>query len=281
MPTDRTITRPANLADYAAPPVTEVVLGVQFNSIDRFLSPHLGLVWERFRSNFPNVEEHPPIPPTFETFGPHSQFTPPFSFQMFAVDTPRVFFINRDQTQLLQVQKDRFLHNWRKIATGGDYPRFERMIETFEDGFKTFAEFVTHEGLGPVVPNQCEVSYINQIPVPANDGVYGTIQRIFEQHTQKMILNDLGAPEDLRFLSRYVIRDDAGAPAGRLIVSADPARRADGVTIIQLILTARGKPASSDIAGIVEFLGRGRLHVINAFTKLTSEKMQSEWGRTQ
>ena len=46
--------RPPDLADYRAPPVTEVVLGVQFNSVERFLSPHLGLVWERFKSTFPN-----------------------------------------------------------------------------------------------------------------------------------------------------------------------------------------------------------------------------------
>jgi hypothetical protein len=76
MPTYAVINRPTDLADYTSPPVTEVVLGVQFNSIERFLSPHLGLVWERFKPNFPNVEEHPALPPTFETFGPRPQFFP-------------------------------------------------------------------------------------------------------------------------------------------------------------------------------------------------------------
>lgn len=281
MPTYRTTSRPAELADYTAPPLTEVVLGVQFNSIDQFLSPHLGLVWERFKANFPNVEEHPPLLPTFETFGAHPQLFPAIGLQMLAANLPRVFLINNDRTQLLQVQRDRFLHNWRKVETGGDYPRFERMLETFELGLETFADVVSKEQLGGVVPNQCEVSYINHISVPADGNLYSVISKVFAQHTEKMVLDDLGAPEDLRFLLRYVIRDDSGAPIGRVIVSADPAWRADGGTIIQLTLTVRGKPARPTIEGVVEFLECGRSHLIGAFTKLTSPEMHKEWGRVR
>jgi len=274
--------RPADLPDFKAPPVTEVVLGVQFNTIERFLSPHLGLVWERFKSNFPHIEERPSIPPSFETFGAHPQLFPAIGLQIITVaEMPRVFFINSDKTQLLQVQKDRFLHNWRKVETGGTYPRFERMLETFESGFRTFVDVVAELNLGTVTPNQCEVSYINQIPIPEDGDLYSIIDKLFAQHTDKMILDDLARPEDFRFLLRYVIRDNDNAPAGRLIVSAEPARRSDGVTIIQLTLTARGKPSSSDILGTVEFLERGRLHVVRAFTKLTSLEMHKEWGRTQ
>jgi uncharacterized protein (TIGR04255 family) len=93
----RTSTRPPDLADFRTPPVTEVVLGVQFNSLERFLSPHLGLVWERFKEKFPKVEERPPLAATFETFGPHPQFFPAISMQLFASgDRPRVLFINSD-----------------------------------------------------------------------------------------------------------------------------------------------------------------------------------------
>jgi uncharacterized protein (TIGR04255 family) len=281
MPTNMTTKRPADLADYAAPPLTEVVLGVQFNTLERFLSPHIGLVWERFKSNFPNIEEHPPLPPTFETFGTHPQFAAANLQISMGGDTPRVFFINADRTQLLQVQKDRFLHNWRKIASGEDYPRFERMLESFEQGLKMFADVVSREHLGAVVPNQCEVSYINQIPVPADATLNSVVGKVFARHTEKMMLGSLGSPEDLRFLLRYVIRDSGGAPLGRVIVSADPARRADGVTIIQLTLTARGKPLVPDFNGVNEFLKRGRMHLIEAFTELTSAEMHREWGRIQ
>jgi hypothetical protein len=39
------ISRPPDLPDFGAPPVTEVALGVQFNSLDRLLAPHLGIIW--------------------------------------------------------------------------------------------------------------------------------------------------------------------------------------------------------------------------------------------
>jgi hypothetical protein len=49
--------RPIDLPDFTNPPVTEVVLGVQFNSIERFLAPHVGLFWQRLVPEFPDVEE--------------------------------------------------------------------------------------------------------------------------------------------------------------------------------------------------------------------------------
>ena len=81
------------------------------------------------------------------------------------------------------------------------------MLATFEGGFNTFAEVVAKENLGAVVPNQCEVSYINQIPVPNDAEIYGVFQRVFASRSMELILNDLGSPEDVRFLLRYVVRD--------------------------------------------------------------------------
>jgi uncharacterized protein (TIGR04255 family) len=274
--------RPADLPDFRAPPVTEVVLGVQFNTLDRFLSPHLGLVWDRFRSQFPLVEEQPPLAPVFETFGPYPQFMPTIGIQIGAgAPMPRVFFINPDRTQLLQIQRDRFLHNWRKVGEGDSYPRFERMLANFRTGLQALVEVITEAGLGAVVPNQCEVSYINQICVPEGGDVFGVIESLFNQQAAQFALNDLGRPEDLRFLLRYVIRDSSDVPTGRLIVVAEPALRPDGAAVIQLTLTARGKPVSADLEGAMDFLERGRIHVVRTFTELTSDTMHRSWERTQ
>lgn len=66
--------RPADLPEFGAPPLTEAVLGVQFDVIPGFLAPHIGLVWQHFRKSFPLLEEQAPLPPLFETFGPNPQF---------------------------------------------------------------------------------------------------------------------------------------------------------------------------------------------------------------
>jgi uncharacterized protein (TIGR04255 family) len=273
--------RPADLPEFGDPPLTEVVLGAQFDVIPGFLTPHIGVVWERFRDDFPLVEEHPPIPPAFETFGPAPQFAGIGLQLLTGAEAARVFFINKARTELLQVQKDRFLHNWRKIGAGDSYPRFEAMLETFKSGFRIFANAVSGEDLGPIIPNQCEVTYINQVPVPATGTLSDLTDDLFGQHTGSLALPDLGKPEDLRFLLRYIMHDDNGKPIGRLIASAEPARRVDGRTIMQLTLTARGRPLSPDESGVIDFLNRGRVCVVKGFAHLTGPKMHQLWERSQ
>lgn len=254
-------TRPADLPHFNSPPVTEVVLGVQFNSLDRFLSPHLGLVWQEFKGEFPVIEEHPYFPPVYETFGASGPFLiPNVNFQIMArPDMNRVHFINREKTQLLQVQRDRFLHNWRKVGDADSYPRFERMIETFESGLRKFIAVIDREGLGPVVPNQCEVSYINQIPVPPGETIWSLFALTFPDRVGNATIEELGPPEDFRFVIRYVVSAADGSPLGRVTVAAQPARRADGIDIISLNLTARGKPTAPDVHAVLEFLAQGRV----------------------
>jgi uncharacterized protein (TIGR04255 family) len=273
--------RPADLPEFQAPPLTEVVLGAQFDVIPGFLTPHIGLVWQHFRKAFPLLEEQPALPPVFETFGSNPQFVPGMIQLMMGPETPRTFFINEARTELLQVQKDRFLHNWRKIGEADTYPRFERMLETFQAGFSTFEKAILSEGLGPIIPNQCEVTYINQMPVPAGGNLSDLTDDMFGQHTGSLALDDLGKPEDLRFLLRYVMKDMEGKPIGRLIASAEPARRIDGQTIVQLTLTARGRPSTPDQSGIVDFFTRGRNSVVKGFAHLTGPKMHKLWERTQ
>jgi uncharacterized protein (TIGR04255 family) len=276
-------TRPADLADFASPPVTEVALGIQFNSLEGFLSPHLGLVWDVFKAEFPFVEEHPYYPPVFETFGAPAPFQmPSINIQMAArPEMSRVIFLNSDKTQLLQLQRDRFLHNWRKVGEGDDYPRFERMIQTFEAGLRKFIAVIDRANLGTVVPNQCEVVYINQIPVPAKETIWSLFAMMFPDRVGTSGIEELGAPEDLRFVLRYVIPGREGNPQGRVMVAAQPAKRADGVNIIQLTLSARGKPDPSDVPGVLAFLSRGRVLLNRVFKKLTSPSMQELWGRKQ
>lgn len=276
-------TRPADLSDYLSPPVTEVVLGVQFNSLDRFLTPHLGLVWEEFNSEFPLIEEHPYFPPSFETFGMPAPFMiPNANFQIITrPEMMRINFLNAEKTQLLQVQRDRFLHNWRKTGEGDDYPRFERMIETFATGLRKFIAVIDRENLGPVVPNQCEVTYFNQIPVPENETIWFQFAQTFPGIAGAGAIDGVGEPEDARFVLRYIIPADDGSPLGRVTVAAQPARRADGVTIIQFTLVARGKPVTLDVPGVLDFLARGRILLNRVFKKITSSTMQERWGRKQ
>ena len=278
------ISRPADLPDFSAPPVTEVVLGVQFNTLDRLLAPHIGVIWAEFKERYPELEQHPPLDPVFETFAEKGLRTPiprPHFEFLTTIQTPRVFFINSTRTELLQIQRDRFHHNWRKVGEGDAYPRFERMLDTFEGGYRKLEKVLAREKLGAIEPNQCEVTYINQIPLPEGQSPFEAFERLFGSFTKALVLDDLRAPEDARFLLRYVIPDQEGTPAGRLIITAEPAWKLDGSNLVQFALVARGKPRSVDLAGVSSFLQIGRRQIVRAFTELTSDEMHKIWGRKQ
>ena len=65
-----TVARPVDLPDYTAPPLNEVAISVQFDTLTSYTAVVTGPLWELFRSEFPNVQKQVPLQPTFETFGP-------------------------------------------------------------------------------------------------------------------------------------------------------------------------------------------------------------------
>ena len=156
------------------------------------------------------------------------------------------------------------------------------MLATFEAGLRRFSAFI-EEGCtwGRWSRNQCEITYINQIPIRSGETAFGGFERIFGGVLASPVVSMLSTPEDARLLLRYVIRNEGGNPIGRLIVSAEPARKSDGTNIIQMSLTARGAPTESSIPVVFDFLKIGRLCIVNGFKDITSPEMHAAWGLRQ
>jgi uncharacterized protein (TIGR04255 family) len=271
-------TRP-QLPDFASPPVIEVALSVQFDPLSRFRTPHFGLLWSEFRREFPRTEEHPPRPPVIERFGiPRA---PKMDVRVeVALPVPQCRFLNDRGTELLQVQQDRFVHNWRKVGTGDEYPRYEFVKRRFEEELGTFRRFLARENLGDVVPNQCEVTYVNQIISGVGWERHGELGEILTVWTTRYSDTFLSEPEDIGLRVRYVIPGRDGNPLGRLLVAIDPGYRTeDDRPIYVLVLTARGRPVSEGIEGALGFLDIGREWIVRGFTSLTSLKMHEIWER--
>ena len=57
-----------NFPSYENPPVIEVVCGVLFKPLEALLAPHLGLLWEKYKSEYPNCREVAPLTPVIERF---------------------------------------------------------------------------------------------------------------------------------------------------------------------------------------------------------------------
>jgi uncharacterized protein (TIGR04255 family) len=269
----------SSLPDFAAPPVTEVALSVQFDPLTVLRTPHLGLLWQDFRDRFPKTEEHSPLPPVIEKFGliglapigVRFEATPP---------VPRCWFLNEAGTKLIQVQQDRFVHNWRKIGQGDEYPRYEQIRQTFETELGIFCQFLAREQLGELAPNQCEVTYVNQILSGRGWEKHGQLGEVVTMWTSHHSDEFLSEPEDVHLAVRYVIPDSTGNPLGRLLVNVEPAYRvSDGTPIFVLQLTARGKPDGEGVEGVLKFFDRGREWIVRGFASMTSPLIHKIWER--
>ncbi|HJQ17141.1 MAG TPA: TIGR04255 family protein, partial [Allosphingosinicella sp.] len=158
------MTRPSHLPDYGNPPLHEVVLGVQFATPAGYSQIRAGEVWSLYREDYPEVEEHPMLPASFETFGPRNRGIQPQLEFIQGASHDRFWFLSPDRTELIQFQNNRLLHNWREIpGTDITYPRFDYMIGRFESEIRKFSSYAKELSGQDININQCEVTYINNI----------------------------------------------------------------------------------------------------------------------
>ena len=276
--------RPTDLPDFSEPPVTEVYLSLQFEPIKALKPPYLGLFWAKLEKDFPVIEERPPIMPVTEDFG---QPKPPrISLNVVQPDQPieetsRFWFLKSDGTELVQIQQDRFIHNWRKTVDTDVYPRYEQIRETYRSGLEQFMSFLSSRKIGSIVPTQCEVVYVNHI-VPSTDTGWSNLGEIGHVlSTWKSEYSDvfLGNPEDVFLNARYRIFQHS-SPIGRLHVNVQPAvRAADQRPMLVMTLTARGILPEGDRDRVFGFFDIGREWIVRAFASSTTPEMHRVWKR--
>lgn len=265
--------------NFEKPPVIEVVLSAQFVPVDGMTAAHLGLLWSKFRKQFPGIEQHGPVEHMVESFGRMVPLKPSIMLQLVdSPSTPRCWFKNESGTELIQVQADRFMHNWRKTGEGDQYPRYEHIRKRFGEELREFENFINEEHLGRLIPDQCEVTYINHIVSGEgwkNVGDLGNILTLWKGGASE---GRLPEPEEIKLSQKYIISDSGGKPAGRLHLDVQSAFRAtDKQRLFVLTLTARTKPAEPAIEGVLAGLDLGREWIVNSFVELTTPEIRKVW----
>lgn len=264
---------------FASPPVVEAVLGVQFEPLYELQPAHVGLFWGHFRDRFPKAETHPPLEHTIEQF--RNQKPLQVQLQVGAgseAAAMRFWFISTSGTELIQIQQDRLIVNWRRGDTHDAYPHFEQIRSLFGDVFEWFRTFIDQEGLGIIRPDQCEVTYIDHIAPDAVWQSHSEMSKVVPAWSPPED-PEIGQLEEARVQARYLIPDERGRPLGRLAVTVAPAyRRVDGKPIFVMTTTARGRPDGDGIGGITRFFDRGHDSAVRAFYLMTSKAMHQAWG---
>ena len=265
--------RPKHLPDFDNPPVVETVLSVQFEPLPLIRTAHLGLLWNEYRE-FPKTEERPTLDPVFEQFPENPRARVGLRLQTYdSPPVPRLWFTNAKGNEMIQVQNDRFIKNWRKEGEEEQYPHYDDTIRpNFDRDYGIFLAFLEKNQLGVPHVNQCEVTYVNHIPAGEGWQRYGELEKIFS-FWRSPDLFPPGAVEDLRMHVRFVIPDETDKPIGRLHVDLQPAvRTSDNHPMYVLHLTARGQVGDG-----LDFFNVGREWIVQTFKRLTTSSMHDIW----
>ena len=133
-------------------PISEVVVSTYFNPpLSNLRSEHIGLFWKKLKSEFPVVNQQLPA----------GAQPDPTANELFPM--PRYWFIGTDDIDLIQVQKNAFIFNWRR--RNNEYPRFHGHIKpAFDRYYNLFDEFIRTEVMIPRLSiDLCELTYVNTI----------------------------------------------------------------------------------------------------------------------
>lgn len=264
-----------NLPEYDAPPVNEVVIGVQFDTLTKFTAVHPGLFWQEIRNNYPKLSVHPPLGSVFELFG--GEKPKKIKGELLRIPPlPRCWFLDESENQLVQIQADRFVHNWKKVTGKEEYPRYENVQAEFVKLWELFLEFTKKEDLGNVTINQWELSYVNYIFKGNEWSSMDDLQNLFSCWAGRPSESCLPIPENIGVEVAYAFPEKFG----RLHISFNPAfKKPEDTPIIRLNLTARGRLEQSDISSILASFDLGHEWIVNGFTDFTTSKVHEIWKR--
>ena len=259
--------------EFENPPVIETVLSVQFDVVPLLSTVHYGLFWQRLRDRFPVTQDYPSLPSAIEE-QKDSPLVPKMRFEAIDSFSPqRLWMLNEKNTEMIQVQNDRFIKNWRRID-GNEYPRYAASIKpAFERDFKEFKRFIADERLGEIRIIQCEVTYVNHIIVGEGWNDLAEIDKVFVNMNQTDTNGFPERAEDYAWRSRYPILGSKKEWTGRLHVDVQPATSIkDNKAMYVMTLTARGMCGNN-----FDFFDIGHESIVKSFKNLTTPNMHKIW----
>jgi uncharacterized protein (TIGR04255 family) len=264
------------LPKFRRPPLIEVVHGVQFDRLQMTVI-HPGLFYAQIRDEFPKSRTVPALPPLALTqpSAQSIQFADPG-------EVPRAWFLDENEINLVQLQADRLLLNWRQEPSKAEYPHFEEMHAKFGKIYQEFQQFVSSEGLGTLRPRMCEMIYINHIAMTGSDGKPWPAHEWFVPWQENYGPGWATPSDAVNWVAQYPIRRDDGSLMGRLTATlSNVVRPPSSDRALLFDLTVQGTPRSEDFAGVTEFHHIAHRAIVTYFAAVTTGKAHDEWGIIQ
>lgn len=255
-----------SLPSYKQPPVDEVVCGLRFEPLLELKVPHIGLLWEKFRNEYPRVQHAMPIATGRSLLVDEA----------IGIPLPRIWFISKADDELIQFQLDRFYFNWRN--RGDEYPRYPSIIKKFEMVKSQLHAFMNELQLGTIKPLEYELTYINHIPTGQGWESMDDLPRVIRDFTwQKEKHRFLPNPANITWQVRFELPDGMGS----LNVKLNQAKRKiDNVLGLKLELTAKGLGKETTAGHMRDWFDLAHEWIVRGFTDLTAQEIQETiWKR--
>lgn len=214
---------------------------------------------------FVSTRDMPPLQPAIETFDK----SPQVQLQLSNVPpVPRVWFESEDGRRLVQVQRDRFHYNQRRLSLDNGYVELVAAWRSFTDTYSTFLKFLESAELGELEPIQCELSYVNVIPAGEGWDTLDELGRVLPDFSWRSEREFLPTPEVVTARLAFPLPDQQG----RLHVDVRSGLHTQtGEPVLQLQLTVRGLPSGTTPEAMEGWFNLAREWIVKGFVDLTDE----------
>lgn len=273
--------RSLDLPEFKYPPVTQVDIGLHIQAL-KLRAVHLGGLHERFREDYPLIEEHPPLPMQIERFQGGSPSGIQFQFQLLDRPLlPMLVLLTEDRSSLVQVDNTRFFCAWRRSSGDVAYPRYENIRAEFLRNVEKFDQFTIDVNAEAKSIVQAEISYINDISVGR-----GMMSDFLAYEAP---IFDDGDSEDqskisaVSFMHHITYKNSRGIDYARLHISAEPIT-VGAESVLRLSLVYRGEPRERHpdedaLDAAMLLLDEGHDRMVRAFAEYTKPEAHLLWGR--
>jgi len=256
----------SKLPNYKNPPVNEVVCGLQFQASDNLRVPHIGLLWNKFRSEYPIIQHAPPLMSAMGDIKVDS---------ITGIPLPRIWFINKSDDQLVQFQIDRIYFNWRRRKR--EYPHYNHIINNFDKILDISRNIFNEFNLGEFKPIELELSYINHIPRGQGWETIDDLQKLFSDFNwNKSNTRFLKNLDKIAWTTEFILPEQKG----RLNINLKHAiRTEDKMPLLVFEFITKGNAQSDRIEDIHKWFNLAHEWIVQGFTDLTTPEIQKIWGR--
>ena len=261
---------------FETPPLVEVSYSVQFEPIVGFHIGLFGLIWDSFRDRYPIVKNVSTLDHEIEKFGVIARKRQQFKFTEGVPET-RVYFYSADEQFLIQIQKDRFICNWRSLPNQTcSYPRYEYLKKSFLKEYEIFCSAIIKYGCPTPIFNQVEFTYVNHV-----DATEHTVAEVFTNlnedpsHSKSMEL------ESFSIKLKHLITIE-NKRIGRMYTSIEKGQLSnEGNDIYILKFTSRCHPEEPTLDAVKDTMDIMRDKINTSFTTITTEEMHDLWQREE